>query len=109
MGNLQRNEEICKSRVPILKVEKMKILDSYYNMLRQIIDNNYKSKILDADKQYRFKNKVWNLPAGTCVYDCSDDEMSKILYMNYCVDEAYKGGAISLEQIRATVERAYNF
>ena len=87
----------------------MKILDSYYNMQRQIIDNNYKSTILDTDKQYRFKNKVWNLPAGTCVYDCSDEEMSKILYMNSCIDRAYRGGAISLEQIRTTVERAYNF
>ena len=87
----------------------MKILDSYYNMHRNIIYNNYKSTILDTDKQYRFKNKTWNLPAGTCVYDCSDEEMSKILYMNYCVDEAYKGGAISLEQIRRTAERAYNY
>ena len=87
----------------------MKILDSYYNMHRNIIDNNYKSKILDVDKQYKFKDKTWYLASGTCVYDCSDDEMSKILYMNYCVDEAYKGGVINLEQIRTTVERAYNY
>lgn len=87
----------------------MKILDSYYNMHVMLNKHNYATKQLQQDTVYTFKNKTYHIPAGACVLDIEEDEMAKILYMNACVDKAYRGGAITSEQIRQTVERAYSF
>lgn len=85
----------------------MKILDSLYNM--SLLVKDYDFKVLEENKVYKYKDKEWHVPKGSTVYDIEDDEYSKVLYMNYLVDKAYRGGKITSEQIRTTVERAYNY
>lgn len=83
----------------------MKILDSLYNM--HLKTREYIPIVLGEDKTLKYKDKVWHFPKGTTMLDCDDAEMAKVLYMNYLVDKAYKGGKVTSEQIRETVERAY--
>lgn len=85
----------------------MKILDSLYNM--HLKTKEYTPIVLGEDKTLKYKDKVWHFPKGTTILDCDDEEMAKVLYMNWLVDKAYRGGKITSEQIRTTVERAYNY
>lgn len=77
----------------------MKLLDSYKKMLEMIRDSDFKMKSLEVDKTYKYGEYEKNVSAGSSIWDCDDDTMAKILFMQSKVDQAYKGGIITLNDI----------
>lgn len=85
----------------------MELLNSYKRMHELIRDKGWGIRILQQDEVIEFKGNRFELGKNTCVIDCPMEELGKVLYMQKRVDKAYRGGLITLEQIREVVERVY--
>lgn len=85
----------------------MELLNSYKRMHELIRDKGWGIRILQQDEVIEFKGNRFELGRNTCVIDCPMEELGKVLYMQKRVDKAYRGGLITLEQIREVVERVY--
>lgn len=85
----------------------MELLNSYKRMHELIRDKGWGIKILQQDETVEFKDNKFELGKNTYVIDCPAEELGKILYMQKRVDKAYRGGLITLEQIRRVVEEVY--
>lgn len=85
----------------------MELLNSYKRMHELIRDKGWGIRILQQDETVEFKGNKFELGKNTYVIDCPTEELGKILYMHKRVDRAYKGGLVTLEQIRGVVEEVY--
>lgn len=85
----------------------MELLNSYKRMHELIRDKGWGIRVLQQDEVIEFKGNRFELGRNTCVIDCPMEELGKVLYMQKRVDKAYRGGLITLEQIREVVERVY--
>lgn len=86
----------------------MELLNSYKRMHELIRDKGWGIRVLQQDEVIEFKGNRFELGRNTCVIDCPMEELGKVLYMQKRVDKAYRGGLITLEQIREVVERVYD-
>lgn len=85
----------------------MELLNSYKRMHELIRDKGWGIRILQQDETVEFKDNKFELVKNTFVIDCPTEELGKILYMQKRVDKAYRGGFVTLEQIREVVDGVY--
>lgn len=86
---------------------KEKLLASYKNMLKEIRDKKYCLHKLEEDKTFVWKDYKRVVCKGTTTYNCSDEEMGKILFLMSKVDEAWKKGVITSKDISEVAEGVF--
>lgn len=76
-------------------------------MLILIRDSDYEMVKLEEDKEYKFNDFTKKITKGSTIWNCDDELMAKILFMQSKIDQAYKSGVISLSQIVLVVGRVF--
>ena len=86
-------------------MSKKKLLESY---ARSLQDTKYyfqtKSKELTEDIELSFGKWRMHIKKGSMMPDTDLETLTKHMYMNYLVNEAYKKGEITLSEIDQTVK-----
>lgn len=77
----------------------MKLLESYKNMLIMIRDSDFEMTVLTETKTYKYNDFEKVITKGSSVWNCPDDLMAKILFMQSKIDKAFVAGIISAEQL----------
>lgn len=77
----------------------MKLLESYKNMLILIRDSDFEMTVLTETKTYKYNDFEKVVAKGSTIWNCPDDLMAKILFMQSKVNKAYKAGIISAAQL----------
>lgn len=79
---------------------KEEVLRAYRVMQDILKKHEYKTKLLEKDTVFKYKNRVFSLEKGTSVLDCNDNELiARIIIMDEIINKAYKKGIITSQDL----------